>query len=42
MAQDGIALRAIADVLGDTEAVVERTYRKMTPEYQRAAASAKR
>lgn len=39
MANDGVPLREIARVLGDSEAVVERTYAKHSPEYLTNAVS---
>lgn len=42
MANDGVPLREIARVLGDSEAVVERTYAKHAPEYLTNAVSALR
>lgn len=40
MAIDGVPLEEIARMLGDSLAVVEKTYAKWTPEYLRRAASA--
>lgn len=40
MAMEGISLRKIADMLGDSEATVERVYRKWTPEFLADAAAA--
>lgn len=40
MALDGVPLREIARMLGDSEAMVERVYAKYHPDYLRSAASA--
>ena len=40
MAMDGVSLREIAQMLGDTEATVERVYAKYHPDYLKGAANA--